>query len=468
MGDFRETLYTVDATGRRKWVYPSLVRGFFYKRRQIVILALLLFYISMPWLEIAGKQAILFDIFNRKFVFFGLTFWATDTRFLVVVLGALAVSLFFFTALLGRVWCGWACPETVFLEFLFRPIEALIEGTPAERKKLDASPWNARKLRLKGRKYLVYTVLAWFLASTFLAYFVGREALLAMMASPPTENLGLFILTLVMMGVLLFQFGWFREQFCTVLCPYARFQSVLMDDQSLLVGYDPIRGEPRGKVERAGSERKHGDCVDCGLCVRVCPTGIDIRNGTQLECIHCAQCVDACDSIMAKVGRPLGLIRYDTEAALKGGVRRIRRPRVMIYGSMLVVYAIVFVYLLGTRDLSEAQLLRAKGSMPFQPLADGRISNQLQLHLSNKSDTDLHYSVESGTQGVELIAPMNPFTVAAGTLNTLPVFLNFDRKFGEHGEAVVIVRAAGGFERRLKVPLMAPDEDEEDEEGDDE
>ena len=469
MGDFRETLYTVDAEGRRKWVYPTLVRGFFFKRRQIVILALLLFYVSMPWIKIAGKQAILFDLLNRKFVFFGLTLWATDTRFLVVALGALGVSLFFFTALLGRVWCGWACPETVFLEFLFRPIEALIEGGAAERKKLDASPWSARKIRIKATKYFVYTVLAWFLASTFLAYFVGREALLSMMASPPTENLGLFVLTLVMMGVLLFQFGWFREQFCTVLCPYARFQSVLMDDQSLLVGYDPVRGEPRGKVERPGQERKHGDCIDCGLCVRVCPTGIDIRNGTQLECIHCAQCVDACDSIMTKIGRPLGLVRYDTEAALKGGVRKIRRPRVLIYGAMLFAYGVVFLYLLQSRDLSEVQLLRAKGTMPFQPLADGRISNQLQLHLSNKSDNDLQYTVESASSGVELIAPMNPFTVAAGSLSTLPVFLNFDRKFAEHGAAEVIVRAAGGFERRLTVPLMAPDsdDDEEDEKDDD-
>ncbi len=459
MGDFRETLYTVDAHGRRKWVYPAVVRGFFYKRRQVVISALLLFYVSMPWLKFAGKQAILLDIAGRKFVFFGLTLWATDTHFLVVALGALGISLFFFTALLGRVWCGWACPETVFLEFLFRPIEAAIEGGPAERKKLDAAPWDMRKLRLKGTKYVIYLVLSWFLASTFLAYFVGREALLQMMASPPTENLSLFTLTLVMMGVLLFQFGWFREQFCTVLCPYARFQSVLMDSNSLLVGYDKLRGEPRGKVERAGAERKHGDCVDCGLCVRVCPTGIDIRNGTQLECIHCAQCIDACDSIMEKVGRPLGLIRYDTEDALKGGKRKILRPRVLVYALFLLGYAIAFLYLLESHELSEAHFQRARGAAPFTVLGDGRISNPLQIHLSNKSDVVEQFTIRSETEGIEVLVPMNPFPVAAESLSLLPVFLNFSASVGAaHPIAEISVRTDNGFEKRLKVPLMIPDE----------
>ena len=457
MGDFRETLYTVDSHGRRRWVYPSLVRGYFHRRRVFVIWALLLFYVSMPWIKIGGKQAILLDLFERKFVFFGMTLWATDTLFLALALGALGISLFFFTALLGRVWCGWACPETVFLEFLFRPIEAAIEGGPSERRKLDAAPWSLHKLRIKGTKYFIYSLLAWFLASTLLAYFVGREALLQMMGSPPTENLSLFLLTLAMMGVLLFQFGWFREQFCTVVCPYARFQSVLMDAQSLLVGYDKVRGEPRGKVSRGDNTQK-GDCVDCGLCVRVCPTGIDIRNGTQLECIHCAQCVDACDSIMEKVGRAPGLIRYDTEAALQGGTRQILRPRVLIYGALLLVYSSAFFYLLRHHELSEAQLMRNKGGLPYQLLGDGRISNPLHLHLSNKGDHDESYTVQSATSGVEVVVPMNPFPVASGSLGTLPVFLNFTIDAAKvEPTAEIIVRGADGFEKRLKIMLMVPD-----------
>ncbi len=314
---YRDRLYTIDSRGNRKWVYPEIVWGRFLKSRTFVAYLLMATYLFSPWIRINGEHLILLDITERKFTFFGSVFWATDTIFLMFFLTSLGLILFLVTAVLGRVWCGWACPETVFLEFLFRPIERLIEGNATQRKRLDAAPWGVEKILRKGLKHVLSATLASVVANTALAYFIGTEKLLEVMTSSPIQNPVLFSVMISLMALMAFQFGWFREQFCTVVCPYARFQSVMLDPDSLVIGYDNNRGEPRGKKDKSDA----GDCIDCKLCVRVCPTGIDIRNGLQLECINCAQCIDACDSIMHKIGRPLGLIRYDTERKLLGGER---------------------------------------------------------------------------------------------------------------------------------------------------
>ena len=459
MSDFRETLYTVDSKGRRKWVYPVELSGFFKRRRTVVAWTLLLIYISLPWITIGGNQAVLLDIARRRFVFFGATFWATDTRFLALALPALAISLFFFTSLFGRVWCGWACPQTVFLEFAFRPIERLIEGNATRRRTLDTQPWSWTKIRLKASKYVVFAILAWFMASTLLAYFIGRETLLTMMQGYPWENWSTFLLTLFFMGVVLFEFGWFREQFCTVLCPYARFQSVLLDDTSLVISYDPARGEPRGKPNRGTSEKPLGDCVDCGLCVRVCPTGIDIRNGLQHECVQCAVCADACDSIMGNLDRPLGLIRYATERGLRGEPTKILRPRVLIYGSILSLLFAAIGFLLSSRELSEAAVFHSKGSSLFETQPNGFISNHLELHLSNKSVQDRSFAISVPDEAqVTLTLPLNPFPVPAQAARTVPLFAGFPRELLVAGRKKVslFVRDDAGFSQRLEVDLHGP------------
>lgn len=453
--DFRERLYTIDTRGNRKWVYPTVLSGRFRRFRTLLIIVLMVLYLMLPWITFENEQAVFLDIFHRRFVFFGNVFWATDSYFLFLLLGSLAFSLFFFTSLFGRIWCGWACPETVFLEFLFRPIEHWIEGGPVERRRLDSGPWGIEKILKKTFKIVLYAGLSWLLVSTALAYFIGRERLLAMMIQPPGLHFSLFSLTVVWTILLVFQFGWFREQFCTVLCPYARLQSVLLDSDSLTIGYDRSRGEPRGKKRVSEA----GDCIDCGLCVRVCPTGIDIRNGLQLECIQCASCIDACDSVMRKVGRSTGLIRYATERTLSGGKLKLLRPRVLIYAAIVSTYLGAFGLLLLTRNLTEFQIIRATRELPFSLAESGLVTNHFHIHLTNKAKTpDAYFVYVQDRSDVSLTIPISPFPVEAESIVDIPLFLSSDKNSFDHGRLPISVKVIGkdGFVGTQQIVLLGP------------
>ena len=421
------SLTTMDKEGHRLWVYPQTVHGIFTRRREIVSYFLIIFYLVMPWLKVNGLPAIQLNIANRQFILLGSIYWPQDIKYLVFLLIAAGVALFLFTSVAGRIWCGWGCPQTVFLEFVFRKIEIWIEGERNQQMALDHSAQSLGKLFKKTVKHLIFIAIAAVVANTFLAYFVGTEKVLEWMVLPPTAHWGAFIFMMVNLCVFYFDFAWFREQFCTVICPYARIQSALTDENTLQVTYDFKRGEPRGHLNKA-----EGDCVDCGACVRVCPTGIDIRDGSQLECIGCARCIDACDEIMTKIKKPLRLVRYDSDARLENQEQHLIRPRVLIYFLLLVVLICSFFWTVSHRPLIEFNILRSPGE-PYTVLKNvvsqhDIISNHFSLKILNKDKIDHQIFVRaSGFDSAQLIVPIQPFPLSANSLKRLEIFLNVDQ-----------------------------------------
>jgi cytochrome c oxidase accessory protein FixG len=329
---------------------------------------------------------------------------------MIFIIGAL-LSVILFTSLLGRVWCGWACPQTVYMEFLFRPIERWLEGSEHVRKRRNEGPYTLDRIWRKSIKLGIFLAISLILAHTFVAYFVGWEALLVWIQSPPATNWGFFLMMAITTGLILFDFGYFREQMCTIACPYARMQSVLLDPDSMIVSYDPTRGEPRGKRSRkrlddeaAGLETLMGDCIDCLACVRTCPTGIDIREGLQMECIACTQCIDACDAIMDRIEKPRGLIRYTSERDLSGSRTSYVRPRTIVYSVLLVGILTAFTTVLTARDAYDVDVGRVAGD-PFAVLPDGRIANRLRFRVRNQTADRVSFDLSARTpEGAQIQA----------------------------------------------------------------
>jgi cytochrome c oxidase accessory protein FixG len=321
-----DTVTTINDDGSHYVLHPADVRGRFTVLRRIVAAVMLFVYVALPWITINGNPAVFLDVANRRFHLFGLTLAPQDLWVLFFLISGLGFGLFFITALLGRLWCGWACPYTIFLEHIFRRVERLIDGDAPARRRLAAAPWTWKKAWKRILKHGIYLVSAALIAHIFLSYFVSLKNLYQFMRENPLANLTPFAIVTFLTLVLYGCFAFFREQFCIIMCPYGRLQSLLTDDDTMIIGYDETRGEPRGPKGKVS-----GDCIDCRRCVNVCPTGIDIRNGLQIECIGCSACVDACDEIMVKVDRPKGLIRYDSMNGLEGKKRRVLRPRIFLY-----------------------------------------------------------------------------------------------------------------------------------------
>ncbi len=448
-----DTVATYGDHGERVWLYPLQSIGRFFRARAVVAWLLIALFGVAPWIDVAGHPAMRFDIPARRFYFWGLELFATDAGWLLFVAGAGLFGVFLFTALLGRAWCGWTCPQTVFLEMVVRPIEILIEGPPSQRKRLDRAPWGAAKVWKKSLKGATYLVTAGAIATTFVAYFIGRDGILAAQAQPLSHPFAsaIFIATTL---TLLFDFAWFREQTCIVLCPYGRLQSVLLDADSLVVGYDSARGEPRGK--RADPEA--GDCVDCDKCVQVCPTGVDIRKGVQLECIHCAACVDACDSVMDRLGRARGLVRYSTENALEGRPLRWLRPRVVAYAAALIAVALAFGGAVATRAPVELALLRMGGA-PYALIDGGRVQNAMRLRISNRGRELRRFEVSVvAPADVSVHSPVDRIAVRPGAVGQFPL-LFIGRPSGARATPLTLeVRADDGVTERLTAPFLAPTE----------
>lgn len=447
----QRVLPTLNADGSRYRIRPRLYDGRLLHARRVVAYALVVLFVGLPFVKMHDKPVILLDVMRREFTLFGRTFLATDGVLLMFLLLAIFMAIMLITAVVGRAWCGWACPQTVYMEFLFRPIERLFEGGRAEQLRLDKRGGGLRRLA----KNAVFLLSAALVGNVFLAYFVGVDALRDWVRHSPLERPTPFLVMAVTAGLVFFDFAYFREQMCTVICPYARLQSVLLDRRSLIVGYDTRRGEPRGKGKPKPGD---GDCIDCKACVVACPTGIDIRAGLQLECIACAQCIDACDSIMDRIKKPRGLIRYDSQETLeRGGARKIVRPRVIIYAVLLGIALVALTTAGAERRDAEVIVLRGLGA-PFTEQGD-LVTNQIRIKVRNRDEHEHRYRIELlDAPEAQLIAPENPLVVAPGKQRSTSVFVRVDRSAMPTEERHIRFYVADGedFERTLPYKLLGP------------
>jgi cytochrome c oxidase accessory protein FixG len=391
---FRAELASVASDGKRKWVYAKKPNGRFYRWRSALSVFLLAFLFLGPFVKVGGHQFILLDLIERHFVLFGVPFWPND--FYLVALLALVgvVSIVLFTATLGRIWCGWLCPQTVFLEMVFRRLEWWLEGSPQMQARRNSGPWNWDRIWRFSAKQLLYAIISFAIANTFLAYFISSDVLVQYVEQGPLPHLELFLALVAFTVVFYLVFSRFREQACLIVCPYGRYMSALVDENTIGVMYDHKRGEPRSKWHKGDARlaQDEGHCIDCYQCVTVCPTGIDIRNGNQLECVQCTGCIDACDEVMTKVGLPTGLIRYTSSAAIDKREKKWLTPRVKAYLSIWVVLLGAFVALVLARTTLDVVVLRSPGTT-WTATANG-VANFYQLQIINKTSDDLNYTLE--------------------------------------------------------------------------
>jgi len=395
---FRDSMTIVSKEGKRRWIYPKQPAGRYYRWRTVLSLLLLAFLFGMPFARMHDKPFLLFNVVERHFILFGTVFGPHDFYLLAIALITAIVFIILFTVVFGRLFCGWVCPQTVFMEMVFRKIDYWVEGDHRQQRRLNESPWTGEKILRKGAKYLIYTVLAFVIGNTLLAWIIGTDHLWTIVTDPPSKHIGGLTAMIIFSAVFYWIFSWFREQACILVCPYGRLQGVLLDRPSIVIAYDSRRGEPRGKLRR-GVDRTEGDCIDCDQCVEVCPTGIDIRNGTQLECVNCTACIDACDSVMDKIGTPRGLVRYDSAGAIATGTSRLWTPRVIGYSVVLLLLVTVLSVLLANRSEVDVTVLRTPG-MFYQDLPDGRVSNVYDVKVLNKTFTRVPVSFTlEGTEG---------------------------------------------------------------------
>ncbi len=394
---FRDHISTVDEkSGKRIWVYPKKPKGRFYRWRTWLSWLLLGFLFAAPFIKVNGEPLLLFNIIDRKFILFGVQFLPQDFHLFVFAALTAIVFLVLFTVIYGRIFCGWFCPQTIFMEMVFRKIEYLIEGDAKAQRRLAKAPWTAEKIFKKGLKLGIFFLIAVVIANVFLSYIIGADRVFQIASEPISQHWRGFIALILFSFVFFGVFAYMREQVCIAICPYGRLQGVMINEDTVVIAYDFVRGEPRGKLRKGSADsdaEKRGDCIDCKLCVQVCPTGIDIRNGTQLECINCTACIDACDGVMDKIGKPRGLIRYDSYNGIVKGEKKIFTPRVIAYSVVLALLVIGNILMLSNRTEVETLLLRTPGQL-YQKTEDGYISNLYNYEVINKTDKDMPIEFE--------------------------------------------------------------------------
>jgi len=413
--EYRDTIATVDANGKRVWLHPKKPKGSFHNKRIWATFIFLLIFFSVPFIKINGQPLLMMNIFERKFVIFGQAFFPQDFVLFGIGMITFFVFVILFTVVFGRFWCGWACPQTVFLEMIFRKIEYWIEGDARQQHKLDSSPWTAEKIRKKTLKHFIYILFSIIIAHFTMAYIIGIEQTIKIISVSPQEHLSGFIGIVVFTGIFYFVFTRLREQVCIAICPYGRLQGVLVGRNTIGIMYDFVRGEPRGKINKLpenNNQSKHGDCIDCALCVQVCPTGIDIRNGTQLECVNCTACIDACDEVMDKIHKPKGLIKYASVESVEKQIPFKMSPRAYAYSVVLFLLIGIEAFLILSRSKVETTIMRVPGQL-YQIQKNDIISNLYNVQFINKTSEpiDVTMKVENnkGTirlQGSQIHLPM--------------------------------------------------------------
>lgn len=427
-----ERLATTDEHGNRVYIYPEDVKGKWKDRRTVVYWGLIFLYLILPWIYIKGKPALMLDLANREFTLLGATLHGLEPILLFLLLISGLFFIAFLTSVYGRVWCGWGCPQTVFIQAIFLKIEGWIEGKARARLALEQAPWSVQKIFKRTIKWLLYIVVSLHIAHTFIGYFVGPRELFAMTMQAPQEHFGVFIATMILTSIFLLDFGWFREQFCIIACPYGRLQSVMMDETSKVVAYDYNRGEPRKGL----SSEKQGDCVNCYQCVKVCPTGIDIRRGTQLECIACTQCIDACDNIMERLNKPAGLIRYTNEVELKKlPVKRNLRP--YLYAIISTIFVLSFFYFLNASTKPQLVFLRGVGA-PFL-ISESTITNRFNLKIKHQGSEQYPIRLElENNPKVSIQISENPIMLDRPEKKVF-IFFKFDQSILTRGTKTINV-----------------------------
>ncbi len=456
--EFRDSIGTITETGNRNWIFAKKPVGKFYNWRTVVSVVYLAVFFTLPWIKIYDEPLFLFNLLERKFILFGVIFWPQD--FFLFALGFLTFVVFvvLFTVVFGRIFCGWICPQTIFMEMVFRKIEYWIEGDAEKQKRLSQQSWDGEKILKRGGKFIAFFTMSFIIANYFLAYIIGMDNVLLYVREGIFKHIGTFIPLIIFTGVFFFVYWWFREQACLIVCPYGRLQGVMLDPNSIVVAYDYVRGEPRGKVNKH-EENKLGDCIDCFACVKVCPTGIDIRNGTQMECVNCTACIDACDEIMDKVHRPLGLIRYASENNIAKKEKVKFTPRIAAYTFVLVLLLVALGVLLSTRKDVQATIMRAQG-MLYQEQPDNKISNLYNIKLMNKTRKDIPLTLKLEDEEIpgEIKMVGKDLLVKKESIGDGVFFVILDKKNVHHRKNKIEIGIYQGGEKitEVKTNFVAP------------